>query len=121
MIKSVHFFTLMLVFCVGSSVASLVYSTAPSGRGQGGTAYQDWGLLVFPTSGLNNNVYDIPNFIDESPYKEIIVQWIWASQNSGNVPYVWETLTGADAQLLGDETVRMDGCVMVDSCWIQWQ
>jgi hypothetical protein len=119
MIKSVHFFTLMLVFCVGSSVASLVYSTAPSGRGQGGTAYQDWGLLVFPTSGLNNNVYDIPNFIDESPYKEIVVQWISTPRNSGNIPYAWETLAGTDAQLLGDETVRINDDIMAASWWTQ--
>ena len=70
--------------------------------------------MISSTSGINENVYDIPNFINESPYKEIIVQWIWASRNSGNVPYAWETLTGTDAQLLGDETAWVEGGVMVD-------
>ena len=114
MIKSGYFSTLVLLFCVGSSVASLVYSTAPRGRGQREAIYQDLGLLIFPAPGINENVYDIPNFINESPYKEITVQWIWASRNSGNVSYALETLKGADAQLLGDETARVEGGVMVD-------
>jgi hypothetical protein len=78
------------------------------------------GLLIFSTSWINKNVYDIPNFINESPYKEITVQWIWASRNSGNVSYVWETLTGTDAQLLGDETARVEGGVVMDLCQIKW-
>jgi hypothetical protein len=117
-IKSVYFSTLMLVICVSSSFASLVYSTAPRGRGQGGAAFHDWGFLDIPALRSNNNVYDIPNFIDESPYKEIVVQWISAPRNSSNVPYAWETLAGTDAQLLGDEAVIIDD-IMAASWWTQ--
>jgi len=118
-IKSVYFSTLMLAICVSSSFASLVYSTAPRGRGQGGAIYQDWGLLDIPALRPNSNVYDIPNFIDESPYKEIVVQWVSAPRNSGNVSYVWEVLVGTDAQLLGDETVRINDDIMAAFWWTQ--
>jgi hypothetical protein len=82
---------------------------------------QDWDFLGLPAIGLNKNVYDIPNFINKSLYKEIVVQWVWAHQNSGNVPSTWETVTGANFQLLGDDTILVDGGIVVDSCWIQWQ
>ena len=119
MIKSVCFSTLMLAVCVSSSFASLVYSTAPRERGQGGAIYQDWGLLDIPALRSNSNVYDIPNFIDESPYKEIVVQWISAPRNSGNVSYVWEALAGTDAHLLGDETFRINDDIMAAFCLTQ--
>jgi hypothetical protein len=63
---------------------------------------------------LNNSVYDIPNFINESPYKEIVVQWMWPHQYSGNVPSIWETVRGTDFQLLGKEVFRIEGGVIVD-------
>jgi hypothetical protein len=121
--KSVRLFILVLVACVGSNFAGLVYSVsaAPRWRDQGVITSHDWDFLGLPTTGLNNSTYDVPNFINESLYKEIVVQWIWAHHNSGNVPSVWEAVTGADVQLLGDCTVGVDGGIVVDSRWIQWQ
>lgn len=121
--KSVRLFILVLVACVGSNFAGLVYSVsaAPRWRDQGVITSHDWDFLGLPTTGLNNSTYDVPNFINESLYKEIVVQWIWAHYNSGNVPSIWEMVTGADVQLLGDCTVGVDGGIVVDSRWIQWQ
>jgi hypothetical protein len=114
--KSVRLFILVLVACVGSNFAGLVYSVsaAPRWSDQGVITSHDWDFLGLPTTGLNNSTYDVPNFINESLYKEIVVQWVWAHQYSGNVPSIWETVRGTDFQLLGKEVFRIEGGVIVD-------
>ena len=60
---------------------------------------------VLPLSGSIQ--IDIPNFPVQNPYKDIIVQLVWAPETPRGNPFIDEALTGEVATLV--ETIQLDG------------
>ena len=70
--------------------------------GVGQAWWEIWGDRdgVWPLSGTIE--IEIANRPEPLPYKDIWVQVTWAEQAPGTAPYVWETISGLDAQLIDE-------------------
>ena len=73
---------------------------------------------VLPLSGSIE--IDIPNFPESNPYKDIIVQLVWATETPGGTPFIEELLYGADATLLNQESVGPTGMILPGGAADMW-
>jgi hypothetical protein len=73
---------------------------------------------VLPLSGSIE--IDIPNFPEPNPYKDIIIQLVWATETPGGTPCIEELLYGVDAVLLDRQEMMPTGMVLPGGAADMW-